>query len=333
MENVTIQQIIHVLKNQIFDVHEDDTKYVTREFVLKNNLNKCFSAITENIQTPGIDYNLDHWEKHVLKRNENNFVRYIHKLYALLNRESILKYFENLDPNAFYHPMMEEDDMIFVLNSYYTTIVYDILWAGNIAVSDVINLSQNKVDNSNLVRKFPEMVKHVKQIIIPFLESIPIYQSKANSLKEATKTYAAKHYRATSSLLLIEIEGLVRILGNFMIEKQEIDKSLLKPKYHSLNSFLKDIPWKTDYVIEGNRLMFLTGDFMFREDYEPVKVVSISLKTRLDFLKRRFKESRNSILHGDVEFGETWDLYVNLSALFEVYETIKYYEFLYNKIK
>jgi hypothetical protein len=328
-KELTMHQILEILETQIFDIISEDVEYHTREFLLKNNINKCFKSISENSQAYGLDYELDHWEKHIVKRNQANFIKYINKLYSLLNRESIISYVENRDPNAFFHPMMEEDDTIFILNSYYTTIVYDILWASNIAVSDVVHLSQNKVVSDNLIRKFPEMIKHIKKDIIPFFESIPLYKNKAETLKEASKTFAAKHYKATSSLLLIELEGLVRLLGGFLIEKQNIDKSLLKPKYHSLDSFLRQVPWSLDYEIDQSKLMFLTGDFIFRKDRAINETSKISLETRLGFLKRRFKGDRNSILHGDIVFGETWDLYVNFSALFEVHDTIKYYENMY----
>ncbi|NRT14759.1 hypothetical protein HNP99_001103 [Flavobacterium sp. 28A] len=324
-KELTIHQIQAKLETPIFEIHTDDNKYHTREFMLKKNINQCFISMKENSQARGLDYKLDHWERYVVERNQANLVKYLYKLYYLLNKHSIINYFENRNSDVF-HPMMEEDDMIFIVNSYYTTIVYDILWASNIAVSDVINLSQNKVDNNNLIRKFPDMIKYIKTDIIPYLESIPLYKSKAETLKEATEAFAVKLYKATSSLILIELDGLVRLLGGFLIEKQNIDKKLLKPKYHSMDSYLRNVPWLLDYEIETSKLKFLTGDFVFHKDYKIDKIEKISLETRLGFLKRRFKGDRNSILHGDIVFGETWDLYVNFSALFEVYQTIKFYE-------
>ncbi len=330
---LTIHQILEILEVEIFDLAVDDEKYYMRELLLKNSINKCFKCIKENSKAYSLGYELDHWEKYVVERNQKNFAKYISKLYSLLNRNSIISYFEYQNAKLYSNPMIEEDHMIFLINSYYTTIKYDILWAGNISVSDVIKLSQNEVDNANLIRKFPEMIKFIKDKIIPFFDSISTYKYKAETLKEAVNTFEGGHYKATSSLILIELEGLVKLLGAFLIEKQNIDKTLLKKKYHSLDSYLKQIPWLEDFEIDADQLMFLTGNFVFHKKYEIDKTSKISLDTRLNFLRRRFKENRNSVLHGDAIFGETWDLYVNFSALFEVYETVKYYENLYAQCK
>jgi len=51
--------------------------------------------------------------------------------------------------------------------------------------------------------------------------------------------------------------------------------------------------------------------------------VEISIKTRLDFLRRRFKENRNLILHGqETEYDKPYYGFINSAALCEVLKTI-----------
>ena len=133
--------------------------------------------------------------------------------------------------------------------------------------------------------------------------------------------------------MLIAIEGLVRKLGSKLIKWQNLDEKHLVTKYNSLDKFLRAIPWKEDFQIDKGRLMFITGDFVFKKDssFKEIDNMKINLKTRLDFLRRTFKGERDLILHGQKsDFGEVWDLYRNFSALNEVFLVIKQYEELYN---
>jgi hypothetical protein len=329
VKEITMHQIILAMETQLFNPMTDPEPYWQREELIKRNISRCLKCIRENIDASDLPYELDHWEKYAVERNLKNFETYLSKLHSLLDKSAIEIFVKQQDQKNSWHLKMEEDEMVFMVNSFYLTIKYDILWAGNISVSDVLKLSKDEVDYDNLIRKFPEMINIFKSTVIPFFESINVYKNRAETLKEAIKTFEQGHYRATSSLILIELEGLVRQLGGFLIEKQNIERTKLKKKYHSLDSFLKDIPWLDDFEIDEDHLMFLSGDFVFKVNREFDRTTKISLKTRLNFLRRRFKESRNSILHGDAVFGETWDLYVNFSALLEVHSVIRYYENLY----
>lgn len=65
-------------------------------------------------------------------------------------------------------------------------------------------------------------------------------------------------------------------------------------------------------------------------DQQPVMV---SLKVKLQFLLRRFKEDRNAIIHGHfVDLDKKWKCYVNFSALVNLYRLILELESLY-KVK
>lgn len=61
------------------------------------------------------------------------------------------------------------------------------------------------------------------------------------------------------------------------------------------------------------------------------KPVFVTLKVKLQFLVRRFKEDRNAIIHGHFyELNKKWKCYVNFSALFNIYQLILELEALYN---
>ncbi|RCH56872.1 hypothetical protein DJ568_03180 [Mucilaginibacter hurinus] len=62
--------------------------------------------------------------------------------------------------------------------------------------------------------------------------------------------------------------------------------------------------------------------------------VMVSLKVKLQFLIRRFKDDRNSLLHGHfADLDKKWKCYVNFSALTSIYKLIIELESLYRKNK
>lgn len=320
-------KILEKLYSPIFQI--SDERNYTREQSLKRNIERTILAISENVNKPGIIIP-NPWQKMVIERNIKGLSDYLEKLYSKLERQKIIDHVKNFKLSHI-DLRYERDEMILFVNSYYATIIYDIVWANNISVSDVINITKGTVDNKNLQAKFKDMIEELEHNIIPYLISSDLYKAKALRLQEGVQAYKNKLYRATSIMLIAAIEGLVKSLGKFLIEKQNIDISKIKRPLHSLDSFLEYVPWQTDYSIDIGKYMFITGNYIFDCDYKVEKTKMIDLKTRLNFLKRQYKEDRNSILHGeDKSFGETLDLYVNFSALSEVYDTIKYYHKLYS---
>lgn len=64
-------------------------------------------------------------------------------------------------------------------------------------------------------------------------------------------------------------------------------------------------------------------------DIENDKVL-VSLSVELQFLLRRYKENRNSVIHGNFEeFDAKWNCYVNLSAVRMLHKVIRKYEMIY----
>lgn len=324
--NTPYIQILQRLVNPIFE--KNDGLYFMREQILKTKAERTIFAIRENIEQPGIQ-TLNTWQKKVVTRNLEGLSKYLDKLHEELDKEKIINYVDNFKESHI-DLRHERDEMILFINSFHATIIYDIVWAGNISVSDVINITQGKVDNKNLEAKFKNMAKYLNKTIIPYLKSSNLYKTKVDRLEEAITAYNKKLYKSASMMFISVTEGLVKSLGNYLIEKQQIDISKIKKTIHSLDSFLENIPWKSDYSMDIGKYMFITGNYIFDGDYNIEDTKMIDLKTRLNFLKRQYKEGRNSILHGDdVSFGMIWDLYVNFAALEEVFETIKYYDDLY----
>jgi hypothetical protein len=191
----------------------------------------------------------------------------------------------------------------------------------------LLNIRKGKIDHKNLERKLPDKIRQIKKEIIPFLKKQKRYEDYVISIKQSIDSYKYKIYKGASLLVLVAIEGLVRRLGEELIVKQNLDNSYLDSEFNSLDLFLRKIPWKNDIEIEQSELMFLTGDYIFKQERNDESIQLINLKTRLDFLRRTFKKERDIVLHGNmVGLGEIWDLYRNYSALYEVYLTIKYYD-------
>jgi hypothetical protein len=331
---ITLGEIQNKLERNLFV--DDTTKPVIanciiREQALKRNIMRAFDSITEHIERPNLEGELTFWQKGKIDRNVKNLSNYIEILCSKLDRQNILNYCESHNSQKQF--FIEEDDFIFIVNSFYGSVLLDILWASDISLSDVINMTKGKIDHKNLEKKLPEKILEIKKNIIPYLQKIECYSDYTTLITESIKSYKCKIFKGASLLILIAIEGLVRQLGKNLIIWQDIDDSFADKEFHSLDNYLRNIPWKNDYKTDKAKLMFLTGDYMFTDERtNPMhdEFISINLKTRLDFLRRTFKEERNSILHGDSHlFGEVWDLYRNYSALQEVYLTIDYYEKLY----
>jgi len=301
-------------------------KCYLREKSLRINITKALLEIITHWEKPDFNGKLNHWQKNKVERNINNLKLYIEKLLKELKKEHIEEYCKNY--NSLQPIFVEKDNLILLINSFYGSIIFDIIWASDISIGDLISIANGKVNLENLKKKLPSKVKLIKNTITPFLENNKKYKEFASTITEAIKCYKKNIYKGASILIIVSIEGLVRKLGEFLIKKQNIEKK----EYYSLNNFLRNTKWKKDFEINSTELILITGDCIFKED-TPLddKIVLIDLKTRLDFLRRRFKEDRDAILHGEKQFGFIWDLYINLSALYEVYLTIKYYEKLYKE--
>lgn len=322
--DITIGELEKKLTTDIFN--EDERKqYFEREETLKRFINVCFNHSVQLIELSHSESRkISYYKEQRIKRSLKRLSDYVGYLANELNREKIIEFHNNQNFVAISN--YDIDTSFIIANSYYGSIKYDLYWIGNLKYYDALNIATGKFEIDDLSKYLPGIYSKFKKNILPFFEKLKLLENFKGTLREISTTYENKAYRACNLLILTSIEGIVRNLGYFLIEKQELDIDI-KQEFNSLDSFLRKIPWEKDYEIGDTQYKLLTGDWDFRrDDVDPLKNIQIDLKQRLDFLRRRFKEDRDLILHGlENDYGKEWHLFVNFSALEQVYETFVYY--------
>lgn len=322
--DITIGELDTKLTTDIF-TESDNKQYIEREETLKKYINICFNHSIQLVELPHKErQKISFYKEHRIKRSLKRLSDYVGYLAHQLDKEKII---EHHSKQGFISVSNLDIDTSFIIaNSYYGSIKYDLYWIGNLKYYDALNIATGKFKIEDLSKYLPESYSNFKQNILPSFENLNILENFKGTLLEIQKTYENKAYRACNLRILTSIEGIVRTLGYYLIEKQELDINL-NEKFNSLDSFLRKIPWEKDYEITDTTFKLLTGDWDFRRnDIEPLKKIKIDLKQRLDFLRRRFKEDRDLILHGlESDYGKEWHLFVNFSALEQVYDTFAYY--------
>ncbi len=327
---LTLGEILKLLETNIFPI-EEGTKsiYRQREETLKRYINLCFEIAMQNINRPDSTSHVESfYQKTRVEYNIKKISDYINYLSSQLDKEKILNYYEN--QNWLIKSDLDIDISYLIHHSYYGSILIDILWADDITVFEAMELSAGKLDLEKLGKKLPNKVRDVKQRILPFFKNRKVGKRHYSTLEEAINCYENRFNKGANLLLMTSIEGIVRDLGEFLVEKQGLKINAKNKAYNSLDSFLRKIEWKNDFEIDKTELSLITGEYELlinQNVREPFEKVQINLKTRLDFLRRRFKEDRDLILHGiESDYGKDWHLFVNFSALSQVYETVKYYD-------
>jgi len=111
-------------------------------------------------------------------------------------------------------------------------------------------------------------------------------------------------------------------LANDRIEKKLSEFQVMLSK-HMENPILSDEEFKAIILKHLDGLKDESVHLMNEED----KTVMISIDVYLDFLAKKFKEDRNSIIHGKYSFfKEKWKTLVYLTALQTLIEKINWYE-------
>ena len=217
-----------------------------------------------------------------------------------------------------------------MLNSYYGTIVTDIYWISDISIHEAIQIAGGKLDISELGKRTPAKIADIQTFLKENKIRLSEYENHFSTIDEAFNCYHNKFHKAFNLLLLTSIEGLTRNLGTYLIYKQGLEVDPYSVEYNSLDSFLRKIPWKADLKTTRTNLSMLTCHYErvthnnpFTHRLDAMEQFSITLKTRLDFLRRRFKENRDLILHGEeTEYDKPHHGFVNTAALGEVLKTI-----------
>jgi hypothetical protein len=332
-DSVTVGQLLDALKTNIFSeipTDEFEKKCRQREKLIKQYLDTCGIIAHQHIEKPGLDFNtLSFWKKDRCKTCLKNISDYITELVLELNKEKIESYCKKVTPFSF-RPVFDADLTLLTLNSYYGSVVADVYWISDLTVHEAMKIAGGKLTLESLGDRTPNRISQIKKDLEENKNKLVHYKDHIDTIHEAFECFQKKFYKAFNLLLLTSIEGLVRKLGIFLIEKQNLSADPFDNSYNSLDSFLRKIPWKEELKISRTQLALLTSNYT-RINYndplaprvDPLQKVNVSIKTRLDFLRRRFKENRDLILHGqETEYNKPFHGYINASALEEVIQAI-----------
>lgn len=338
-KTITISNILEKLETEcIQEVTNEFQEFCRlREMEIKKTINICTDQIVELAQAPGIE-TLTKRQKIKVGKCLENTTKYISELMDILTTEKIIQ--DCIEIQKSIIPFQrnipfEPDIILLVQNSFHSAIAKNILWAPRVTVTEAIELGRGELDLDKLGRHLPDIINDLKSKVIPFCANYERYSGFSDSIKEAVKCYEKKLFRACNLIIITTIEGMVRKLSIQLAKNQGIT-DFKEDNHTSLNSLLRDVSWKKDYKIGITQLELITDQRhrsnSANRDIEIVEdeYAMVDINTRLDFLKGRFKDDRDLILHGSYqEYNKKWNLFLNLSALYEVYQTCLYYEVLY----
>ncbi|MBI2282829.1 MAG: hypothetical protein HYU71_03875 [Bacteroidetes bacterium] len=330
---ITIGQIFDVRKKVLFPKRTGDALYMLckeREEGIKHDFDICLKAFNSQlINFKKNEEKLSKWQKEKCKICAGNLGRYLEYLAIELDKKIIEEHCRLIAGAS--GPIMPfmPDIVLLLINSYQGAIETDLHWIGDLVLNDYIDISIGDFDYSKLEKYFPGRIEKIESLCRE-LAYIGYVSLRADSIKEAITCHNTKQQKASNLLLITIIEGLVRSLGLYLAGKQSlIQDTTDKRKYASLDGFLHKIPWKKDLSITDIKLGLLTGNYS-AYDYPKENNVKTNLAERLSFLTRRFKDTRNAILHGeDTGYANVLNSFMNFSALYEVLLTIKEYDQLY----
>lgn len=343
---MTIGETLNRLKTEIFEINSSNEfvkKCRKREEELKIWILNCFAIIEQHIQQPGLTGNLPRWKEDKIKSNISVLTNYMEELLGKLNEDEIKNYVFSYSNSFFLNrePIFP-DWSIILLHSYYGSIITDISWIGDLEFDYTIKISSGKLDLNVLGTKLPNRILDIEKFLKDNKILLREYSGYIKIIEEALSCHKSKYNKAFNLLVITSIEGIVRKFGEYLIKVQDLNVDLSSDKYNSIDAFLRKIPWKNDLNYTNSSVMLLTSHVERSkqtksfEDFKKMSLLSdgkyINYYTRLHFLKRRFKENRDFIVHGmEVEYDKDWQSYVNLSALFEVLKTMREYKKLYYK--
>lgn len=265
-----------------------------------------------------------------IKESLKKLSDYLSYLVAELERHKIIAF---CDKQNFLVSNFDIDIPFLIGHSYYGNIKYDLYWISDLKLYDAIGIAKGEFDIESFSNYLPETYQEIDSYIHKKVIKNSFYAVFQNTIQEIRNCYTNNLLKACNLLILTLIEGIVRKLGESLIEKQELVINK-KSDFNSLDSFLRKIPWKQDFEIMKSEYNRINAKFDFENKGESnFKKIEITLKERLDFLRRRFKEDRDLILHGlESDYGKKWQTYINLKALEQVFITVEFYQKKY-KIK
>jgi len=331
---ITLGDIFEKPKIVLFPEYTDDKFYNNckeRESVIKRTVSSTLKSF--NIHVLELEKNrslISNWKKERIKSCMTNLGDYLEYLINELNKKKIedhCKREEILGEN--FIPFLP-DIVLIMINSYHGAVETDLHWIPDLTMRDSYDISNGDFDFNKLKKYLPQRIIEIEKLFRE-QKNTKYVNDHFDSINEAISCFKSGHKKASNLLLLTIIEGLVRSLGIYLKEKQGLVVDPTdKRKYASLDSFLNKIPWKKDLKIGEIKYSLLTGNQFLNKGTKEDFII-VNLTERLGFLCRRFKENRNSILHGEeTKYANSLNSFLNFSALKEVLLTIKDYNELYN---
>jgi len=303
----------------------------TRENDIKHEISMATRSFNYYVKLFGGDEkHLSKWQEEKAKSCAVNLGGYLEFLLEELDKSKIEDYCRAGEAlgDAFI-PFLP--DMVFLMiNSFQGAVETDLHWVSDMVLSDAIDISIGEFDYNKLEKYLPVRIVEIRQLLNA-LEGVNFIDERSGALNEAISCHESNIQKASNLLLITTIEGIVRSLGSFLAGMQQLQVNLQdKRKYASLEGFLNKIPWKADVQINGIKYGLLTGNYSSYKRSAPDYVWS-NLTERLGFLCRRFKDNRNSILHGEeTQYANALNSFLNFSALKEVLLTVQEYQAAYN---
>jgi hypothetical protein len=332
---ISIADILNRPKIVLFPDNREDSFYKNckaREEGIKETHRICLKSFNTHLFTFKEKENqLSKWEKEKIKSCSGNLGDYLKYLTGELDKSKIEDYCSLADKLSDRFIPFLPDWVLLMVNSYQGAIETDLHWVSDLAIGDLFDISLGDFDFNKLERYLQNRFKEI-EALCEKLSSLAYVSARTDSICEVISSYRNNHIKASNLLMITTIEGLVRSLGIFLVEKQSLENidPLNKRKYASLDSFLQKIPWKSDIKLNSIKYGLITGNYSLNTTGDTSFVMS-NLTDRLGFLSRRFKEHRNVILHGEnVEYANSLNTFLNSSALQEVLTTIEEYQILYN---
>ena len=340
---LTIGTIKDSVEKKIFNIEnpsEIEKQYIKREEAIKSTINKCMEQIIELGEAPGLE-KLTKRQKIKSEQCVENLSKYIQELINELDRENIQNYCQELQDPKYKFPfgltgVFMPDINILMSNSFHIAVTTNILWSPRVTVREALCLSKGQLDLNELGKHLPEIIKDIKKVVLPYLKMSEIYSDFYYSVQEALKCYSKKCNKGCNLIIMTTIEGIVRKLTTFLTIPHELGSDFSEEKYSSLNTLLRDVNWKKDFEINSTRLSLIIGENKtLKERKEDIMTevngtVMVDINTRLDFLKGRFKDDRDLIMHGSyLNYSNKWNLFLNFSALVETQKVCLYYDKLY----
>ena len=226
------------------------------------------------------------------------------------------------------------DQFLIIKNSYYGSLYSEIFHLlPELTYAEAINLSTGKLNLNKLKEALPNRIKSLKEYYSNFIKSSPRYSHFYPIIDEALKSSENKLTKGTNLLLITCIEGLVRELASYLNVKQNLNLDLQSDRFNSIDSLIRNESWKEDFKEDYHTVKMLDNSSNFetrpiiQEQNEYEKYVLISIKIRLGYLRRRFKDNRDLILHGqNTDYDNTLNTFFNLSSLNDVIRVIMEYE-------